>query len=84
MRAGPYLDHPVPDDLDEEIWGGNPLNHTGSSPWVLFTACGSFETAKEKSGQGYFTNALLTLLMNYAPDTILCSLIIERLQKIEG
>lgn len=92
-RAGPELNHHVPDDLDEEIWGGKrslsavpiALKDTGSSSYVLFSACKSSETAKEISSQGYFTKALLKLLNNLGPNEILCSQIAERLQKeIEG
>ncbi|KJA22663.1 hypothetical protein HYPSUDRAFT_645955 [Hypholoma sublateritium FD-334 SS-4] len=93
-RAGPELtDWHVPDDLDEEIWGGKralstiptALKDTGSSSYVLFSACKSDEFAKERWGQGYFTNALLKLLNNLGPNKILCSQIIERLEKeIQG
>ena len=92
-RACPELNHRVPDDLDEEIWGGKrslstvpiALKDTGSSSYVLFSACKSSETAKEVSSQGYFTKALLKLLNNLGPNEILCSQIAERLQKeIEG
>ena len=89
-RAGPELDgwH-VPDDLDREIWGGTrslapvpiALKDTGSSSYVLFSACKSTETAKEVLRRGYFSKALLDLLHSLGTDRILCSQIIERLQK---
>ena len=99
VRAFPGLDDwRVPDDLDKEIWQpdetlavntrGSPtvppaLRNTGTSSYVLFSACKSSETAKEASKRGYFTKALIDLLTGLGPnpDKIMCSQIISRLQK---
>jgi hypothetical protein len=92
-RAGPELDYHIPDELDEKIWGatsgtamGPCLRYFGgAASYVFFSACASFELAKEKDGRGCFTSALLTLLQETAGShTLSCSQILSRLQKIDG
>lgn len=90
----------VPNDLDREIWESDEtlhvvnikrslivpiaLENTGTSSYVLFSACKSNETAKEASKQGHFTKALLDLLTDLGPnnlDNMSCSQIIDHLRK---
>lgn len=87
-RSGPELAYRVPDELDHDIWGGMrgarvlyTLKHTGTNPYVFFSACKSDELAKEQSKRGCFTRALLELLEHLGPNVISCSEIITRLQK---
>ncbi|KJA29203.1 hypothetical protein HYPSUDRAFT_61236 [Hypholoma sublateritium FD-334 SS-4] len=93
-RAGPELQYAIPNDLDEDIWGGTramtthrKLKNTGSNPYVFFSACKSNELAREISRQGCFTGALLALLKDLGPGVTSesCSQVIKRLQeKIDG
>ena len=59
----------------------NSLKHTGTAPYVFFSAYKSNELAKEQSKRGCFTSALLDLLEQMGPNVITCSEIIARLQK---
>ncbi|KAF9476892.1 hypothetical protein BDN70DRAFT_922963 [Pholiota conissans] len=91
IRGGPELNFHIPDELDENIWGGTRsltvpprLRHSGAASYVFFSACASFELAKEEKGQGCFTSALLNLLQAIDSNTLRCSQIIQRLDKIPG
>ena len=89
-RTGPELQYTIPDDLDEAIWGGTralmtlpKLKNTGSNPYVFFSACKSNELAKEKSGRGCFTRALLAHLEDLGSGVAseFCSQLIIRLRE---
>lgn len=87
-RAGPELTYRVPDDLDEDIWGGMralstipTLKNTGSNSYVLFSACRSTELAKETRKRGFFSEALLKILNDLGPSAMSCSEIAHRLEK---
>ncbi|KJA21668.1 hypothetical protein HYPSUDRAFT_41803 [Hypholoma sublateritium FD-334 SS-4] len=85
-RTGPATKYQIPDDLDEDIWGGAralsiipSLKNTGSSSYVLFAACDSTQTAVERRGRGVFSKALLKILDDLGPSAIPCAEIANRL-----
>ncbi|KAF9476893.1 hypothetical protein BDN70DRAFT_838545 [Pholiota conissans] len=94
-RAGPELKFHLPDALDQEIWGAATyatrgmttfprLRHLGAASYVFFSACASYELAREEEGRGCFSSALLVLLKELGSHTLSCSQIITRLNKIKG
>lgn len=97
IRSGPKLTYHMPDELDRDIWDvtsastralttyNTSLKHYGTTSYVFFSACASFETAREVLNQGgCFTKALLDLLKEHGSNTLTCTEIVERLPTITG
>lgn len=79
------LDHSIPEDLDNEIWGGRAgiiphgLAYHGLRSHVLLAACGEKELAYEYEGRGQFTTALLTTLKTSAVNDLTYTEVLKRM-----
>ncbi|KIJ63462.1 hypothetical protein HYDPIDRAFT_29274 [Hydnomerulius pinastri MD-312] len=84
----------LPKDLDQDVFVSaanqratevaGSFTHSGLRSHVFLAACGATETAQERDGRGFFTEALVEVLVNHGTKKLTYKSLLHQLKPLPG